>query len=787
VQACGGRLSPPVWSAIGQRLHCVGSPRPPWLSRWLVLLIRDDPAVGDDWLEYALAASRLPADRDTALLLFAHLTAPEVGFRRPRLGTTFELTLRGDLYWLAEAWREVFVPHLSEVAGEVLAIADTQLRQAYRQLAAVHQGKEGNFLSYQRSAIEPHPQDDFRRPLHVLVDAARDCWEALFRVSPAAAVEQLRAWETAEPALLRRMAVHGWAHRGDVSATAKLEWLRERGWLLDGALWHEIAVLIERTAAAAESWVLDGLVHDVVTASETLPRYTRASVLAWIARHAPESASARSALAAYPDFREGRHPDLRHWSEGGGVPDRSPMSVEDLHVRLGQDPAAVVAELRRFESVDWSFDQTSWEDVGRLVKETVDRHPDDGFIVLDEGGAALAAAVIGGWAAAGLDAATAQRVVRRLAGPPLAAAAREVAGLLSGFGTAPPEAAVWRDVPGGRELADRTWAALPAEPGDELAREPDRDWFSFAINHPGGWLAEYWVRAVEAEWQADTDAWTGLSGEMTSRFSAMIGGTDKRSVAAQVTLSHHLYFLHAADRAWAESAILPLLDWAEEQRARLCWDGFLYRGRCTDRLLDAGLRESLLGAARRQDQFGADRRRLITELLAQIAVYAAADPAGWLADFTRTATSEARAAWMGSVDDVLGQAGTEKAEQQWTRWMRSYWQDRLDSRPRSLTEEEASALAGWAVRLDGSTAEAVALAVRHPARLAPHGHLLRGLGDRAGAHPAAYASLLLHLLRHTQRPFHGGRLLTPIARELGLAVDVEAIRNELVRLGWNDV
>jgi hypothetical protein len=462
------------------------------------------------------------------------------------------------------------------------------------------------------------------------------------------------------------------------------------------------------------------------------------------------------------------------------------MSVDDLHGRLGQDPAVVVAELRRSETVGWSFEQTSWTDVARLIGETVTRHPDDGFILLDEGGAALAAAVIGGWSAAGLDPATAQRVVRRLDAPLLAAAAREVAGLLGGFGAAAQEAAVWRDVPGGRELADRTWAALPAEPGDELARELDGDWFSFAINHPGGWLAEYWVRAVEAEWQSATDAWTGLSGEMTSRFSAMIGGPDKRSIAAQVTLSHHLHFLYAADRAWAESQILPLLDWSEEQRARRCWDGFLYGGRCNDRLLDAGLCESLLGTARRQDQFGADRRRLITELLAQVAVYAAADPAGWLADFTRTATSEALADWMGSVDDVLGQAGTEKAEQQWTRWMRSYWQDRLDSRPRSLTEEEASALAGWAVRLDGSTAEAVSLAVRHPARLAPHGHLLRELGDRASAHPAAYANLLLHLLRHTQRPLFDRRLLTPIVRELGRAVDVEEIRNELVRLGWHD-
>ncbi|MBG0564916.1 SIR2 family protein [Actinoplanes aureus] len=166
VEACGGRLGFRVWSAIGQRLHIIGAPRPAWLTRWVVLLIRDDPREGADWLEYALKASRLPADRDTLLLLFTHLTTPTVDFRqprRPRLPSSVELNIRGDLEWLRRAWEETIVPALEGVARELLAISDVHLRQAYRLSDATAGSPGWDSLSRGRMAIERHPQNSFRK------------------------------------------------------------------------------------------------------------------------------------------------------------------------------------------------------------------------------------------------------------------------------------------------------------------------------------------------------------------------------------------------------------------------------------------------------------------------------------------------------------------------------------------------------------------------------------------------------------------------------------------------
>ena len=164
----------------------------------------------------------------------------------------FDIRLRGQGYWLNEAWRERVCPRLAEAATDVLAIVDRHLRRAHQLLTAAATAKpRWEPLSFDRSAIEPHLQDDMRRPFDVLIDAARDCIEALLDRDGQVGVAYLRMWADCDVPLLRRLAVHGWAHRSDVDASAKLEWLRDRGWLYDLQLRHEVFRLMQMTMADA--------------------------------------------------------------------------------------------------------------------------------------------------------------------------------------------------------------------------------------------------------------------------------------------------------------------------------------------------------------------------------------------------------------------------------------------------------------------------------------------------------------------------------------------------------
>ncbi len=365
VRDAGGGIGPTLWSAIADRLHVQSSPRPDWLRPWVVLLIENAPDATAEWLDYALVASRWPEDRSEALLLFDYLTEPQALIRRSfvQLGAPrFEVQLRGSSYWLDEAWRKLFAPNLLEAAPAILPVVERHLRRAHQLLTAAGSATRGwDPISFRRSAIDPHPQDQHREPVDVLIDAARDCLEALLKAGDSLGVALLDAWALSEVPILRRLAVHGWACRPDVDGTAKIARLRKQGWLFDHQLHHEVYRLIEVALPSAAAAQADALVADVMTgpaggsANAAYRVYEQFNALAWITQNAPDLQSAREAFeqvqAENPELVEREHPDLLSTMEIGFVPPRPPMTAPELHQRIASDAAGAVSELRAYEAV----------------------------------------------------------------------------------------------------------------------------------------------------------------------------------------------------------------------------------------------------------------------------------------------------------------------------------------------------------------------------------------------------------------------------------------------------
>jgi hypothetical protein len=310
--------------------------------------------------------------------------------------------------------------------------------------------------------------------------------------------------------LLRRLAVHGWVHRTDVDASAKLAWLRSSGWLFDHQLRHEVFRLIAATAADAGAEFADSLVADAAAgpAGSEHRDYEAYNALAWIVRHAPGVKSARLALgqaqARHPEYEERAHPDLMAWMETGWVRPRPPMSAEALHQLIENDPAAAIAELRRYENAASPFGGPSWDDALNVLSETVRDMPADGFAVLDADGgypSGMIQAVIRGWGAATVDDAVAGAIIERLSLVDLAAVSGDVASLLADGGQSEVTPTKWHRIPAARLLAASVWTMI-----ESTRSEPGAGgWLMRAINHPAGQLAQFWVNAVAADWQAAGD------------------------------------------------------------------------------------------------------------------------------------------------------------------------------------------------------------------------------------------------------------------------------------------
>ena len=794
VQEAGGRLGPALWSAIGWHLTQRSAPRPPWLGPWIVLLARDKPQLSSDWLEDLLVKSQWPDDREAALLLFERLTEPVVMFEpsyglgdRPRL----KVHLAGRPQLLGQAWERLFVPHLPDAAPEVLVIVDAHLRRAHRLLTAVY--RTSSTWDRASSAIERHARDTVGS-IDILVDAARDCLEVVLAGGSALGPAYLDAWATSPLTLLRRLAVHGWTKRQDVGPTAKLAWLRDRGWLFAYPLRQEVFRLIETTLADADADVADGLVADAAEGPGDVDvehrEYETYDALLWMSRFAPDLQSARDALtramARRPGFQERPYP-ARPWRWVERTPSPPPLTADALHDLISNDAGAAVAMLQPDQDAGSLPDGPTWDQtVGTLV-DAVSRNPGDGFRILDADGGEdtdILRTVIAGWAAATVDDETATSIMLRLQEANLPPVAHDLARLLAGES----RSAEWHRSPEARHLASRVWAAIDVSQFDV----DDDHWLARALSHPAGQLAHFWLNAVAADWRQAGDSWTGMSPETRTHLDGLLTGGDERTTMAEIIFAAQVLFFHLADRHWSEARVLPLLDWADPVRARRTWDGFLMRGRWNDPLLAAGLLEHYLDAAAHVGDFRDEHRRHLHRHLANLAIHSELDLSadGWFRRLTTTGDLALRTGWMQQVAWLLSNLPEEAIEHQWQRWMRRYWEDRLASIPTQMTPEESSAMAGWVVYLGDSVAEGVSLATSHPGSLTEQSDLLHDLSrERVARAPAAMARLLAHLLRNTQAPFHGGyflKVIVGVLREQPATVNVDEIVEQALRLGCGD-
>jgi hypothetical protein len=802
VSDAGGRLSPALWSVIGQQLHMQRGPRPSWLNPWLVLLVRNAPRTAPPWLEYALVKSVWPEDRTVALLLFDHLTEPLPTYQPSFVsaaGTSVDIGLRGEAYWLDEAWAKLFVPAIGDAAQDVIVIADHHLRRAHHLLSAAAAARPSwDPVSFSRSAIEPHAQDSMSQAADVLINAARDCLEALLDSGSEAGPAYLETWAKADVPLLRRLAVHGWLHRTDKDSSAKLIWLRERGWLFNHQLRHEVFRLIAVTIADADAAIADALVAEAAAGPGHSEHrdYESYNALTWIAQHAPELQSARESLAqaqaAHPEYSQRPYPDLMAWMESGFVGPRPPMSAEELHRRIHEDAAAAIGKLRQYEGITPRFDGPDWEDALNVLSDVVRDWPEDGFAVLDADDgypSDVFRAIIRGWSAAATDDTTAETILGRLIESDLSAVPADVTRMLAEGRQIEGAPTKWHRFPVARILAVRTWALIE---GITSGLDAD-EWSLQILNHPAGQLAQFWISAIATDWQGAGDRWQGLPEALREPIEVMLATDDERGMMAEVTFASQLHFFHSADRAWCLSHILPLLDWVNPARAQRTWGGFLAFGRFDNQILAAGLGNQYVQTAMHAADFSDHLHQRLYGHLADISLRSNLDltASRWLRALTSSTAIDVRVGWMDHVGWILHTLPAQAVEDQWHRWMHYYWQERLASKPIQLTFPEASSMAAWVIYLTNSLDEGTDLATSHPAGIPQHSRLLRELTDeRIALAPLTIARLLEHLLRGTEPPFYDCHEVHRVVQTLTASsesVDVTGIREQALRLGCQDI
>lgn len=803
------RISPQLWNAIAhsvwRALDNVNVPREAAerAAQWLSILEQNDAgAFAREIISYWLHHLSAKEHTFLAVQLLAYLTRPIVlpnlGIRkRDGDGDEWEevfrphVKIRGEHYWLSREWERLFKPNLQLFAQHLASMIFSHLHQAHLLLRSQGIGSEDlDPLSYKRSAIEPHEQNQqgAHDSFDTLIDAGRDVMDWLIQHKPSTAQHHIEAWLPVEAPLVRRLCIYALAEHPQVAANYKVKHVISSRWLEQWQLKHEVFFLLRKTykessppvrrrlLRAAERFYLrrNRKRNDDPSKNAQSKAYEFFVFLTWLEESDSACQLVQERLVElrkkFPEFAMREYPDFGHWSHGvRSISYVSPLPKEEILKLSPAEWVKMLDEIRAEVRSIILFDDR----VGGFLTETEKAGAEDfdwtlglaEFLVTQGKWEHVAWRYICRcWANQPHSESTWNRLLAFLGGHhELFRYAADIFDLLL-------RRIENRDIPATEDmivqaiaLADRLWPTLPEEKEVEDANK----WVQASIYTPGGKLGLFVVHALSRFREIREEEWSGIPKVFQSLLDQMtqVKGT---SPYGRVMLCGKLHFMFAVDPSWTRRKLFPLFDWSINRRvAQEAWHGLLAWGYLTRELIP----EFMPLIEQTFDYLGelGNLRRRFPGYLASIAYSFPENPleAEWIKRFHRKAQPTDLKEWAQAIGSFLSEAEPEERRRLWEAWLRDYFVFRLESGIH-IGDDEWYAVMKWSLYLEDFLPDVVTLLGRRPAVRGSRDIIYYQLRDREGLlkYPDAFAELLLYLLRAEERLYHDCQYLGEIFHQL---------------------
>ncbi len=774
-------------------------------------LAAQDPASGRRWKAFlATSVFGLTAPPRTDLLLPSGPEGQAIGLPLLRLALRPFLVLKrrwfvveeetpaavpeADVAWNVDEY--VLTQLVASLVGarppgeqSLGLVLEEALNSAYDLLEDYRGESAWDSLSFRRSAIEPHQQDEIREPIDAIVDGLRDYGERARLVRPGVPE---RWWRFGRP-LFQRIALHLIATDPVRSADEKIEWVLDRDLLFAANLKHETYQVLGGSIIDASDGIRvrvleavrrgPGLPADTPDLDEHVA-YSRYNLLVWLTEKAPEWVDALTELKSlheeYPAFGRREHPDLDSWVTTGTWGGKLPMDPEEFAQSVRADASGALGGLLARDYSERTFDEPEWDDALSLVAQVVGAEPELGVALWSsveavgaDGGqqSDLRTSVVSGWSRADLHGISSKAVelASRLVGDP--AAAHVLGRFLLEQVRKRIEDEDDAALAGMRALATALWH----EHASTFTHAEDANLLSIAPLYLNSWpgsVALYWMSEVDRRWRKHRDDWAGLNNEERSALTELLSGPPHALDATRPALSSQLFFLFSADADFTTAHVLPLFQ--IDETSALVWDSYLHHPRYNDRLLAAGLLEATIAQWDRLEAIGGDAlQQQFLGVVSSIASFAGItnEQRQDLLDQSVLAQGGAYAARFAEAVVRFLRADGVEGNEVWKRWLGQHVRNRLEGIPRDASEEELACWADVVPYVGDSIPDAIALFGPDPV----------GIGDRflpptfpPGALSGHGRALVEHFARRVRNAFGVGSAVTYRVRQL-----VNAIRSEL--------
>ena len=706
-----------------------------------------------------------------------------------------------DDFMLDAIWKNGLRPNLDKVAEPLLGRVVYRLEvqhQAYR--AWQNADPDWDPTSYGRSAIEPHAQDEHPNAADVLIDAARDCLDWLASRQPDAAVGWCDRLVRSDVSILRRLAVHALHQRTDLTADEKVDCLLGNIGLHDHAAHHEtyqaLRAIYPNASPEQRTAVIDAVrtyrwfdakdkEYDRRTA------YSHFRWLNWLHEAYPDCVVAEQALndvlKRYPDLSPQDHPDFTHWSEGVWMAaPKGPWSTEELLAQPAQDR---LEELLSFQPTD--FPELGREGLLRDIEQAATLNFRWGLRLADS----LAAK--GNWDVDiwlplmrawrnELDESKHRSVLSRLTRPEFyPKRTRLSADMLHALvqqGGMPYAAAL---LPEANRLARYLWNQI--DPDEKIFQ--GKDWLTTSVNHSAGVLALFWMDSLSVWMNRQNPKPNTISDEYRKAISTILQDRTLAGRLGRAVFASYFSLLFSYDNDWVKEHFLPLFEQRDDDEDyQALWDG-LTSGHLTPAAAEI-LNSAFLNALPHIGTVfsGEERLRSFIGTYTAMLVYFVNDPlTEWIPKFFKYANSNSRSFFASQIGYFLGNIDDTKQRELWTRWLRRYWENRLQGVPAQLTDEEMVEMIAWTPRFSSLFPDAVELATKMPNSKAKYErplwmslHRIQKKGIWR-SHPESTAALLLYLKPLTLSYYSPGKIkeLIDNLRKMNLPPETDRDLEEL--------
>ena len=769
------------------------------ISRWVPILLQNS-SLGDrlkftELLKRSIKQEALSA----AVQLFEYLTRPHLHLKKriswddeesdktPKADA--ELGFYGDHYQLSKVWEENIKPKLSELAFLLWPMVIQSLNHAYMLSNSWGKAKSTRDpLSWHRSAIEPHDQDKYPHTEDILINAARDCLEWALENVPKVGLSWIESLSVMESLILRRLAVYGVSFASHLTANDKIAWILDKDFVLSYGLKHEVFQLLRNAYPDADSDLKRDLLEVTTRKINALSEeeeedkarkeYEKFNFFYWLSQADPDCHEVATRLALikeeYPDFDPQQYPDLDYWFSGSSwVGPRSPVSVEDL---LKKRPAEWLEYFVTFKGE--GFEGPDRPGLLHIIGEAVQQDFDWGRELTDllidqvEQTSDLWESVIRGWYGAKLSGQQWEYILFILDDERLAAVHSHYIPDLLQRGAKKEEGGIPVSLLGKADsVAQKVWASLQGE-----REEEPNDWLGRAINDPGGKLTMFWLHALSRIRKETDQKEEGLPRPYRERFETIVSGNNEAATLGRVVLASQLGFLFAVDQSWTKENLIPLLDWdIDVRQARQAWDGWLSWGRLSEPLLDELIPLYKKSFSYLSSALQGERDRFV-EWMVIISLFWMDNPLAnrWVTDFLQTVEEQDRVSFASQIGNHLMNMKTETKSGLWKRWLKKYWENRIQGAPVPLADGELKEMAEWAGELEPVFPDAVELICKGRVPQLEHTSLFWRLEKEetniSTRYPEDLARLLVHLTTGVQMPRY-------------FCVELEKLTEEIITAG----